>query len=71
MLYQARSELDTEKRKKLYADMGSIVRNDGGAVVPMFNDYIDATGPNVEGWIDDPNYEMSGGSALIRCWMTS
>ncbi|CAN7638158.1 ABC transporter substrate-binding protein [Mesorhizobium sp. LjNodule214] len=71
MLSQARSELDTEKRKKLYADMGSIVRNDGGAVIPMFNDYIDATGPNVEGWVDDPNYEMSGGSALIRCWMTS
>ncbi len=40
-----------------------------GLIAPMFNDYIDATGPGVEGWVEDPNYELSGGYALQRCWL--
>lgn len=71
LLVEARAELDTEKRKTLYAEMGLIVRDEGGVIVPMFNDFIDATGPNVAGWIDDPNYEFSNWSALNRCWLTA
>ncbi|RUV81355.1 twin-arginine translocation signal domain-containing protein [Mesorhizobium sp. M1A.F.Ca.IN.020.06.1.1] len=69
MLFQARAELDPEKRKKIYADMGTIVNQEGGTIVPMFNQFIDATGAKVEGWIDDPNYELSGYYALSRCWI--
>ena len=71
MLFQARGELDTEKRKKLYADMGEIVRDEGGVIAPMFNDFIDATGPNVGGWEKDGNQEMMGGYALCKCWLTA
>ncbi|PAP98655.1 ABC transporter substrate-binding protein (plasmid) [Mesorhizobium mediterraneum] len=69
MLLEARAELDADKRKKLYADMGQIVRNEGGAIVPMFNDFIDATGPQVGGWYEDGNQEMMGGYALSKCWL--
>ena len=69
MLFQARAELDTEKRKKLYADMGQIVRDEGGVITPMFNDFIDATGPQVGGWKPDGNQEMMGGYALSKCWL--
>ncbi|MER9751570.1 ABC transporter substrate-binding protein [Mesorhizobium sp. M0140] len=69
MLLEARAELDADKRKKLYADMGQIVRDEGGAIVPMFNDFIDATGPQVGGWYEDGNQEMMGGYALSKCWL--
>ena len=30
-----------------------IVRDEGGLILPMFNDFIDATGAKVGGWVDD------------------
>lgn len=69
MLISARGELDREKRKKTYAAMGQIVRDDGGVIAPMFNDFIDATGPRVGGWIDDGSQEMMGAYALSKCWV--
>ncbi|RWD52281.1 MAG: ABC transporter substrate-binding protein [Mesorhizobium sp.] len=69
MLFQSRAELDADKRKKLYADMGQTVRDEGGAIIPMFNDFIDATGPQVGGWFEDGNQEMMGGYALSKCWL--
>lgn len=71
MLFAARSELDEAKRKQIYADMGMMVRDEGGVIVPMFNDFIDATGPNVAGWKPDGNQEMMGGYALSKCWLTA
>ncbi|WP_442580206.1 ABC transporter substrate-binding protein [Mesorhizobium sp. ASY16-5R] len=71
MLFAARGELDTEKRKKIYADMGTMVNMEGGVITPMFNDFIDATGPNVGGWMPDGNQEMMGGYALSKCWLNA
>jgi len=71
MLVQARGELDIDKRKKLYADMGQIVRDEGGAIIPMFQDFIDATGPHVGGWTTDGNNQLMNGYALSKCWLQS
>ncbi|RWN50291.1 ABC transporter substrate-binding protein [Mesorhizobium sp.] len=71
MLFQARAELDAGNRKKLYADMGQIVRDEGGVIVPVFNDLLDATGPKVGGWVADGNFELMGGYALSKCWLTA
>ena len=68
---EARAELDHDKRKTIYADMGSIVHNDGGVIVPMFNDFIDAIGPKVGGWKPNGNEELMGGYALSKCWITA
>lgn len=69
MLLQARGEFDTDKRKKLYGDMGEILRDEGGVIIPMFNDYIDATGPQLGGWAADGSFELMGGYALSKCWL--
>jgi peptide/nickel transport system substrate-binding protein len=69
LLLQARGELDEAKRKAMYRDMNVIVRDEGGVIVPMFNDFIDATSKKVVGWVPDGNQEMSGGYALSRCWL--
>ncbi|MCO6049731.1 ABC transporter substrate-binding protein [Mesorhizobium sp. RP14(2022)] len=69
MLFQARSELDPAKRTAIYRDMNVLLNETGGVIVPMFNDFIDATGPKVEGWVPDGNQEMMGGYALSKCWL--
>ena len=43
LLVAARAELDTEKRRKMYYEMQEICRNDGGTVVPMFNQMVEAS----------------------------
>ncbi|MCD1262290.1 peptide ABC transporter substrate-binding protein [Shinella sumterensis] len=71
LIIGARAELDTDKRKALYRQAAVILRDQGGVIVPMFNNYIDATTPRVGGWIDDPNGELMGGHALTKCWVVS
>ncbi|NGO52893.1 ABC transporter substrate-binding protein [Allomesorhizobium camelthorni] len=69
MVFAARAELDNDKRKAMYRDMAMIVRDEGGLILPMFNQFIDATGPKVGGWIEDPHQELMNGYALSKCWL--
>jgi len=43
LLTQARSELDTDKRRNMYYEMQQIVNQDGGTIIPMFASYVFAT----------------------------
>ena len=47
LLIEARGSLDDAKRADLYRQMALIVRDEGGLILPMFNDFIDAHGENV------------------------
>lgn len=69
MILAARGELDQEKRKKIYRDMAIMMRDEGGIILPCFNDFIDATAKRVGGYEDDPNGELMNGYALIDCWV--
>ncbi|WP_151705707.1 ABC transporter substrate-binding protein [Nitrincola alkalilacustris] len=68
---QARGELDEAKRSDMYRQMALMVRDDGGLILPMFNDYIEATTDQVVGWDPHPMGEMMSGFALSRCWLTA
>ena len=61
MLLAARAELDGDKRKAIYHDMSVLLRDEGGLICPMFNDFIDATSDKVAGW-----QEISGGFDLMN-----
>lgn len=69
LVRQARAELDEDKRRALYRDMALTVRDEGGLILPMFNNFIDASLDRVKGWTDDGNMEMGGGNALSHCWI--
>lgn len=60
IILAARSELDEAKRKALYRQAAVLLRDEGGVIVPMFNNYIDATSDKVGDWVDDPNGELMG-----------
>lgn len=68
MLLEARAELDTAKRKGIYSKMGMIVRDEGGLICPMFNDFIDAVSNDVAGWGLDPNGELMNGQITRQTW---
>ncbi|MGB3501754.1 MAG: ABC transporter substrate-binding protein [Mesorhizobium sp.] len=69
MVIAARGELDQAKRKALYRDMAMIMRDEGGLIVPFFNQFIDATGKGVQGYVANPTAELCNGYALSMCWL--
>jgi peptide/nickel transport system substrate-binding protein len=70
LLITARAELDDARRKEIYREMALMVRDDGGLILPMFNDFIDAVSSKVGGFVKDPAGELSNGFAPIRSWLT-
>jgi len=71
LIIAARAELDNAKRKAMYRDAAVMVRDEGGLILPMFNDFIDAISDNVGGWFEDPNSGMMNDKALLKTWLTA
>jgi len=72
MLFAARGELDDTKRKQMYADMSAILRDEGGLILPMFNDFVDASNERVAGWVEGAaGYALMNSYAPHRMWVVS
>ncbi|MBB3996030.1 peptide/nickel transport system substrate-binding protein [Sulfitobacter undariae] len=71
MLIAARAELDQTKRKEIYSQMGRMVSNEGGVILPMFNQLIAGVSNDLGGWIADGNGGMMNNKAAIKCWLKS
>ena len=70
MLIAARGELDNAKRTQMYADMSDMVRNEGGLICPMFNDFVDATSDKVDGWVDGvKGHALMNAYAPLKMWV--
>jgi peptide/nickel transport system substrate-binding protein len=48
LLLEARGELDAQKRAEMYFEMQRLVRNQGGSVIPVFNNYVWAVRDEVQ-----------------------
>jgi peptide/nickel transport system substrate-binding protein len=69
LLLAARAELNADTRKATYSEMAMMVRDEGGLILPMFNDFVEAVREEVQGWEADPNGELMNGRAHVRCWL--
>jgi peptide/nickel transport system substrate-binding protein len=70
MLFAARAELDEAKRKQIYAEMGQLVRNEGGLICPMFNDFVDGTTDKVDGWVENhKGFQLMNFYAPMQMWL--
>lgn len=69
LVVDARTEQDGDRRKQMFHDMAVMVRDDGGVILPMFNDYIDAISDDVQGYQKDSSGSLSNYFAPIRCWL--
>lgn len=72
LLFAARAELDEAKRTQMYADMSTILRDEGGLICPMFNDFVDATSDRVAGW-EEPKagFGLMNFYAPIKMWVAA
>ena len=68
LLIAARSELDEAKRRDMYGEMQRIVSDEGGTVVPVFNNYVNATANNVAHDKVGANWDKDGLRFLERWW---
>ena len=68
----ARSELDNTKRAAMYAEAQMLIRDDGGAIVPMFANYIMGLSNKI-GHADDvaANWSLDGSHSAERWWFDS
>ncbi len=71
MLIAARAELDPAKRKEIYTDMAVMLRDEGGLICPMFNDFVDASTDRLQGQLTDPSQPMSNGLIACRAWFAA
>lgn len=72
MLLKARGELDTTKRTQMYADMGTMVHNEGGLICPMFNDFVDASSNRLSGWVENAKgFALMNSYAPMKMWVNA
>jgi peptide/nickel transport system substrate-binding protein len=70
LLFAARGELDEGKRTQMYADMSTILRDEGGLICPMFNDFVDGYGEGVEGIVDaKQGFDLNNFYAPLKMWL--
>ena len=69
VLLQAKAELDEAKRNEMYHEMGMLLRDDGGTVLPYFPNFISGRRKNVRhtGQLA-ASWAMDGGRAGSRWW---
>ncbi len=71
LMIKARGELDQAKRKAMYSEMANILRDTGGLILPMFNDWVEGRRAEVGGWVANPAGSLMNGKALSMCWLTA
>ena len=69
LLVEARAELDQAKRTEMYAEMQRLVRDEGGSVIPMYANNVDARSKKLahSGKLGS-NWELDGWKCLDRWW---
>src|SRR5262249_6817293 len=68
LLVAARAELDTTKRKQMYRDLEFMVYDDGGSIIPMSPNYLEAGSKKLRGFVPSPALWMSGLKAPEKVW---
>lgn len=69
MAGQARAEFDQDKRRALYRDMAIMVRDEGGLILPVFNNYVNAASKRLKGFVHDIGNDISNGRIASRVWL--
>ena len=69
LLVAARAELDDTKRRDIYREMQQLVRDEGGSVIPMYANYVDAASTKLAHGENVGNaWQMDGARLAERWW---
>ena len=67
----ARGTLDPARRKAMYAECQRLICEEGGAIIPMFIDHIEAGTTRVQGWKPSAIFELMGLRIGEKVWLSS
>jgi len=71
LLGEARGELDEGKRKTYIWAMQEMLHSQGGVVIPVFKDWIDAHNVNVGGHTPHNGFDLDNGHICEKAWLKS
>jgi peptide/nickel transport system substrate-binding protein len=69
LLADARAELDEAKRRQYIGAMQRMLHEDGGALIPVFRDWIDAHGEAVGGHTPHNGFLLDNGRICEKAWL--
>jgi len=69
MLDAARAEMDEAKRKSLIWDMQAMLSEQGGALIPVFSDWVDAHRSKVKGHTPHTLFDLNNGRLCEKVWL--
>lgn len=69
LIKEARVVEDEAKRAELYRAAALMVRDEGGSIIPVFNNNINAAASALKGYVDDVGNDMSNGYVASRVWL--
>lgn len=70
-LAEARALLDDAKRKEIYWELQALISNEGGAMIPIFGDYLDGVSTKVKGVTPHPMFNLMGARMAEKVWLDS
>jgi peptide/nickel transport system substrate-binding protein len=69
LLLEAKGELDQDLRAEMYREMSMLMRDDGGTLIPFFNNWVYARGKGVERHEEvAASWSCDGARAASRWW---
>jgi len=71
LLVEARTELDSDRRREMYWEMQKIVHDDGGTIIPVYAQYVFASRSNVAHGPLSANRDVDGWKSMERWWFKS
>lgn len=69
LLADAKEEIDPDKRRPMINDLQRMVHDDGGAVIPVFKDWVDAAVGKVKGYQPHHMFDLCNGRAAEKVWI--
>ena len=70
LLKEARSELDQSKRREMYIEMQRLVRDEGGVVIPILPNILEAATTKLNHGEIATNWTLDGFRIAERWWFT-
>lgn len=70
LLVEARTELDSEKRRGMYWEMQEIVKDDGGTIIPGYAQCVVANRSSAAHGPLAANRDVDGWKSMERWWRT-
>src|SRR6185369_1785469 len=69
LLAEAKVTVDEAKRAPMIKDLQKMVHEDGGAIIPAFKDWVDATATKVKNYQPHAMFDLCNGRAAEKVWI--